>query len=443
MHRLAILLFISCGLASCVTEQSYMDAEKNEKKLQFDKAEAAKSRVILALSYLNKNNNSQAKLNLDKALEFAPQLPQVHSARGYYFQQIGDNTLAQQAYKKAMSLAPSNPDTLHNYGTFLCQQGEFTEAQALLTSAIKSQQNSQTGRSLYNLAICQMELRQYQAALDNLVKANKYEPSAADIMYLGASINYGKENFSSSLSWFQEYQAQTNLDADGLLLGVSLYQRLGLNQQSEVLQQTLAAQYPQSKAYLLLNTSQMAISRHELLRKKISGKSDLPIAVHASIELSGKARAEIKDGIHALRVLNKEADLPEETLVYEESDAKTQQVITRVPILTIPDRKITVPRYKVQTGENLYRVSLKFNIQMNTLMSWNKLKKQQVNAGQLLYIHNPDVYYVVDNEEMLSTIAKRLQINLDKLMSWNQVQHDGLVRAGTKIIKVDVEQFEP
>lgn len=445
MIRNAILVLACCTLTACVSEQSYIDAQKREKKIQFDKAEAAKARLLLALSYLEKNDRPQAKLNLDKALELSPNLPEVHSSRAYFYQKIGENFLAESSYQKALSLAPDDPNIQNNFGTFLCSQEQFSKAENLLKTAIKSPNYNNVGRSYYNLAICQVEQALYKSALDNLIKANKYEPTANDILYMGATLNYGYSDYANALSWYQEYLSQNGADAEGLLLGVSLYRVTGMTEQADNLANQLKSKYGSSKEWMLLNTNQLVISRHEQLKRKMVQTLGLGEAKdHTSaVAANAMTKSEVKDGIHALRVINKEADLPEETMMIEEVDSAEQQVISIIPTLDIPNRKVDVPRYKVQYGENLYRVSVKFNIQMSTLMKWNNLKKQQVNAGQLLYIHNPDVYYVVENEEMLSAIADKLNVDFDKLMSWNQVQHDGLVRAGTRIIKVDVEQFEP
>lgn len=445
MLRIATLVVATFVLTACVSEQSYLDAQKREKKIQFDKAEAAKARLLLALSYLDKNDRPQAKLNLDKALELSPNLPEVHSSRAYFYQRIGENLLAENAYQKALTLAPEDPDIQNNYGTFLCAQGQYSKAGTLIQAAIKSPNYSKVGRSYYNLALCQIEQSLYKSALNNLIKANKYEPTAADILYMGAALNYGFTDNSSAVSWYQEYASQNDPDAEGLLLGVSLYRITGMDEQAKMLATQLQTQHGNSKEWMLLNSNQILISRHEQLKRKMVRTLGLTETVSnvSSSHSHVSSNQVIKDGIHALTVINKEAALPEETMVVEEVSPSEQQVMSRVPVLEISNRKVKVPKYKVQHGENLYRVSVKFNIQMNTLMKWNNLKKQQVNAGQLLYIHNPDVYYVVENEEMLSAIADKLQIDLDKLMSWNQVLHDGLVRAGTRIIKVDVEQFEP
>ena len=56
----------------------------------FDQEEAAKTRISLGLTYLKNGNYTQAKANLDKALEFAPRLADTHYSLAYYYQLVGE-----------------------------------------------------------------------------------------------------------------------------------------------------------------------------------------------------------------------------------------------------------------------------------------------------------------------------------------------------------------
>ena len=57
----------------------------------FDTVAAAKTRISLGLTYLKNGNYSQAKFNLDKALQFAPRLADAHYSIAYYYQVVGEN----------------------------------------------------------------------------------------------------------------------------------------------------------------------------------------------------------------------------------------------------------------------------------------------------------------------------------------------------------------
>jgi len=67
MLKIISIIFIVLMLLSGCISQSSQSFGQN-----FDQIKAAKTRVSLGLTYLKNGNFSQAKFNLDKALEFAP-----------------------------------------------------------------------------------------------------------------------------------------------------------------------------------------------------------------------------------------------------------------------------------------------------------------------------------------------------------------------------------
>jgi spore germination protein YaaH len=68
--------------------------------------------------------------------------------------------------------------------------------------------------------------------------------------------------------------------------------------------------------------------------------------------------------------------------------------------------------------------------------------ESDIRVGQDLYVANPDIFYVVKNGGKLSDVANKLNIELSKLKSWNQVQHDGRLKKGTKVLVVDIERYQ-
>lgn len=438
---------------ACVTEKSYVDSNKQVKSLDFDKEEAAKSRLLLGLEYLKNQNLPQAKANLDKAAEFAPNRADVHYSLAYYFQTVGDINQADASYQKALAIEPNNPNTLNNYAVFLCQNGQVTQAKEYFKQAIKTPGYSQVGESYLNLAYCEIAQSQYSKALENVTTASKYDPKSTEIMLVAAQLHYGFGNLSSALSWLNELEAVGGLNADGLMLAIVLARASNLADSAASFEQQLLVQFPDTLQATLVRNQKYQDSEPQKLRRDI--ESTMPNLVNQSPQSSDVAilnsalgsanmvnESLVRDGIHALNIIEKESSLPEEEVVYDASESKDLTVVERTPWLEITTPKVNIPRYEVKSGENLYRVSIKFNIQMSTLMKWNNLKKQQVNAGERLYIRNPDVYHVVETDEKLSIIADKLNINLDDIMRWHGVSHDGLVKAKTKIITVDPEQFK-
>lgn len=83
-------------LLGCVTEPL---PEGFERPNDFDQVEAAKTRISLGLTYLKNGNYTQAKVNLDKALEFAPRLADAHYSMAYYYQLVDEVARAEESYE--------------------------------------------------------------------------------------------------------------------------------------------------------------------------------------------------------------------------------------------------------------------------------------------------------------------------------------------------------
>ena len=148
-------------------------------KPDFDQQQAAKARVELALGYLQQHQLSQAKLNLDKALNYAPDYYLVHSALAYFYQQQGDVTQARKAYTQAIELDEKQGDVRNNYGTFLCGQGEFEQAYAQFQAALNTPNYYQQADTLENFALCAYSQNNSVIYQENLVKLEKISPARA------------------------------------------------------------------------------------------------------------------------------------------------------------------------------------------------------------------------------------------------------------------------
>lgn len=168
-YRFAIFIFPFL-LSACV---SHSDTSN------FDKQAAAKARVELALGYLQQQNGSQAKLNLDKALSYAPKYALVHAALAYFYQQQGDMERAKQAYLTAIKLDDKQGDVLNNFGAFLCAQGEYQAAYKQFTQALNSPQYYHQADSYENLALCALSAKDQKIYQENLTALEKIAPERA------------------------------------------------------------------------------------------------------------------------------------------------------------------------------------------------------------------------------------------------------------------------
>lgn len=163
-----LLVFL---LTSCVSQTDVGN---------IDQQQAAKARVELALGYLAENNQAQAKINLDKALERAPQYYLVHSAFAYFYQKQGDTQLAEQSYKTAIKFDNKQGDTYNNYGAFLCSEKRFAEAYSQFDLALKAAHYYRQADTYENKVLCALAENNQEVYRESLAQLQKLDKLRAE-----------------------------------------------------------------------------------------------------------------------------------------------------------------------------------------------------------------------------------------------------------------------
>ena len=166
---------VALWLVACANQTTQVD---------FNRSEAVKARINLALAYLEQSDFPKAKENIDKALEHDVKDYLPYSVLAYYYQQTGDNQKAEEAYQKALELSKTQsknnqvrPDVLNNYGTFLCKQKQFDKAYQQFETALTSQEAYYNqADTLENIALCanmEKNVAKRNEALEALAKLDQ------------------------------------------------------------------------------------------------------------------------------------------------------------------------------------------------------------------------------------------------------------------------------
>ena len=240
-------------LSGCVT-QSF---ENNEPivKNQANRDEMAATRVSLGLGYLKMGDMSQAKLNLEKAKRFSPNLVQVHTAFAHFYETVGENNLAIESFEQALSIKADSADTLNNYGVFLCRQNKVEAAEKQFLKAIAVPSYLLVAQSYENLASCYLESDNFDKAEMYLNKAIFHSPNRTQTLLQMVRLQYAMGNYKESKRFLQKFERNTQrFTADSLALAYKLYWKLGQRRTAGNYANMLVKMYPQSweaKQYLL------------------------------------------------------------------------------------------------------------------------------------------------------------------------------------------------
>lgn len=249
-----LLTVISISLLSGCVTQSF---ENNEPivKNQANRDEMAATRVSLGLGYLKMGDMSQAKLNLEKAKRFSPNLVQVHTAFAHYYETVGESELAMGSFEQALSIKADSADTLNNYGVFLCRQDKLAAAEVQFLKAIAVPSYILVSQSYENLASCYLKNNDFEKAEMYLNKAIFHSPNRTRPLLQMVRMQYAMADYKEAKRYLHKFERKTQrFTADSLALAYKLYWKLGQRRTATNYANMLVKMYPQSwegKQYLL------------------------------------------------------------------------------------------------------------------------------------------------------------------------------------------------
>ncbi len=500
MRRVVFLALGSALLSGCVTESSYVGSEKPVVNKQINNEEAARTRISLALKYLAAGDSLQAKYNLERAVKFAPELPETHYSMAYYYQQVGENQRARASYERALDIEPNDPNTLNNFGVFLCGQGDYDEATEYLQKAINIPSYLRVAESYENLAICAIENDEFAKAEDFLKQALNHNQQNINTLINLASMLYAKSDLVGAQQLVKRINSLGQISPRVLMLQYLVEDRMGHIEKSRLVATTIKQTYPQSNEAMLLVQGLTERSEFERLREKYrktqlrklqkemslsANKPKIKVVKRKSkkesvesepntvttpsvpkppkVDTSKKtevavAKAQPADEIVEQVTTPVSADVtftePKDTVVFKETPAtetleeqtQTETALTpEAPLeehISVKDKTVTVPYHVVKSGENLFSISVKYNVKLEKLRQWNGLdERSQLYVGNKVYLNEPRIFYVVTEGDTLFGISVKHNILMKKLMQWNGIEEGEKLVSGRQILLVDPEKY--
>lgn len=485
--RLPLIIGLVClSVTGCVSESTYSGSDKPVVENKLDKDKAARTRISVALRYLSTGDSTQAKYNLERALKFAPELPEVHYTLAYYYQKVGENQQAKDAYEKAIDLAPRDPNTLNNYGAFLCGIGEYDAAEEYILKAIAIPSYLRVAESYENLALCAIENDRFDDAEDFLTASLKHAPLRSSALIGLAAISYAKSDLHKAQTLMQKHENAGRISSRSLMLTYLIETRMGHIQQASNVEAILRQTYKSSFEYQMVSNGKTEQSEFELLREKYrkSELRKLKKEMPANTAVTAKAQPKIK-------VVKKKAAESDEKIVTESVDAapevKPQQVelnpVVEAPtaaaetttaqavveqpqesqeqqaeqvtlaMLDTPESaeqlvsgkpisELEAPSHIMKAGENLFSISVKYNVKLKKLLEWNGLTESDpVYAGTKIYVNNPNIYHVVKEGDTLFSISVKYNILMKNLASWNDLAENAMLTPNRKLLLVNPNTY--
>jgi type IV pilus assembly protein PilF len=354
MLKIISIVFIVLVLLSGCISQNDQSFGKN-----FDHLKAAKTRVSLGLTYLKNGNFNQAKFNLDKALEFAPRSADANFAMAYYYQNVGELEQAEKAYQFAMDLEPKNANIANSYGAFLCQNGDYEKAKTYFLKAVNTSSYISSAETYENLALCSRSQGRPEDAVQYLRSAVNHQPGRANSLFLLTRSLIETQQWQEARIILRRYEKTSQISPQSLLMAMKIERGTGNDNAAKGYSDMLLSIFPNHPVTKsLLNSHQLSpktvsvVVESQPIKKRLGNIVARP-KNNDSLSIVKDANIDMDDMTQASAVV---AETLPELMSQVESE-----------ILDTPDFHI------VAKGENLYRISLLYNIKMQRLIDWNGL----------------------------------------------------------------------
>jgi type IV pilus assembly protein PilF len=370
MLKIISIVFIVLMLLSGCISQNDQSFGKN-----FDHLKAAKTRVSLGLTYLKNGNFSQAKFNLDKALEFAPRSADANFAMAYYYQNVGELELAEKAYQFAMDLEPKNANIANSYGAFLCQNGDYEKAKTYFLKAVNTSSYISSAETYENLALCSRSQGRPEDVIQYLRSAVNHQPGRANSLFLLTRSLIETQQWQEARIILRRYEKTSQISPQSLLMAMKIERGTGNDNAAKGYSDMLLSIFPNHPVTKsLLNNQQLfPKTASKTIKRPVVTKTAKTVSLVVIPPPIKKPSSNIlvqpKNNDSLTVVKNANIDNDDMTHSSEVEAETLPELISQVEpeILDTPDFHI------VAKGENLYRISLLYNIKMQRLIDWNGL----------------------------------------------------------------------
>jgi len=270
----------------------------------FDHEEAARTRMSLGLTYLQNNNYTQAKKNLDKALEFNPRSADVQFAMAYYYQLVGDNLRAEEYYETAIDLAPNNGDIANSYGAFKCQNGEYEKAKAYFFDAINNRLYANAAQTYENLALCAQSQGKLDEAIGYFQDALKHQPARGKSLFLLSELYTVSEQWELAESTLRKYERVVKVTPDSLWLAYEIAKGKGDLETAKGYGEMMMSLFPESEL-----TNRYLVQRESMQNRVVKTvKSSKTIEAENHNNASNSNNNEVAKGTFTGNVSEKSAN---------------------------------------------------------------------------------------------------------------------------------------
>jgi len=224
--RLAVLIAtVGCFLAACVGGGGSTSTLKKSEESEAEKAGSLNKQ--LGTVYLRQGNLALAKEKLERAEQYNPRDPELHSVLALLYERLDIPKEVDAHYRTAIRLAPKDPQILNNYAVYLCKHGRTDEGVKRFMEAARNPLYRTPELAYTNAGVCLRTAKRFDEAGNAFARALQIRPSFAEATFQAVDLKMERGEMAQGREQLDRYLTSNNATADLLLLGVRMSRALG------------------------------------------------------------------------------------------------------------------------------------------------------------------------------------------------------------------------
>jgi len=209
----------------------------------------AKAHTDLAGGYYELGNMGVALEELKVALKSDSDYAPAYNLQGLVYLDLKENALAQRSFERALDLAPNDPNVLHNWGWFLCQTGREKESIPQFMKAIQQPLYRTPSKSYAAAGQCSAKMGKDADATAFFERALRLDPDNPVALLPYAEQQYHLGNLQRARTLVGRYNQLTTPTPASLWLAARIERRAGNRAAAQPYEVQLRQRYPGSKEY--------------------------------------------------------------------------------------------------------------------------------------------------------------------------------------------------
>jgi type IV pilus assembly protein PilF len=252
-NRIAAICLSVFFVAAAQAQHNYNQSSGGQGQAQGvgDARERAKIHTELGAIYFQAGNNAVALDELQIAINSDLGYFPAYSVRGLVRLGLKEYDKAEGDFHRALDIAPNDPEVNNNYGWYLCQTGKERQSIAYFLNALKSPLYETPDRAYTNAGACAVKAGDLEGAQNYLLKALQLSRDGAMTARLElAKLFYRRGILDESRIYLNDsLRMMEPPSADALWLGLRLERKLGNRGAEAGYASQLRSRYPSSPEY--------------------------------------------------------------------------------------------------------------------------------------------------------------------------------------------------